>query len=429
MKRYILTSLAIVLGMFMQAQYIKLDASFYSASLDEMKMVDIFLPSNYYIDESIEYPVIYYLHGGGGNQNEGTQFANHYYVTRQEGSYADSVPPAIFVCPDGGYDPFYGSYWVNSALYGNYEDYVVNDLITFIDSEFRTKSDKNFRFITGYSMGGFGTAHIALSNPEKFRACAPQSAAYIAFVDSSMSTLEQRLLEENGDYHFQLGAGNASKFYFTVSGAYAPNLEIEPNHFESLWDTNGNWIDTVWNKWKQFDCSSKIKNLTPENNLSFFLTCGTLDDINCYPPYPKFEDSLEKYNIDYRSVYREYEHGTVDMEANKAIWYWMDSLAYNSYKHLGIDEGMIATDGKLDIYPNPASHTIHISLLSNNSETATISIYNQMGQKMGDETPFETTAVNNDLSLDISSFRNGVYFLKVDIDGKVVSKKFIKINQ
>jgi len=78
------------------------------------------------------------------------------------------------------------------------------------------------------------------------------------------------------------------------------------------------------------------------------------------------------------------------------------------------------------ISPNPASNSIHISLHSRNPETATVSIYNQMGQKMGGEIPLKATVGNNELSLDISSFKNGVYFLQISVDGEMVTKKFIK---
>ena len=398
--------------------FIKIDASFYSEVLDTVKKVDIYLPKDYYEHPDQQYATIYYLHGGDGNQNEGNEFAHHYYNTHAESPLSDSVPAAIFVCPNGDYDPYYGSYWVNSVLYGNFEDYIINDLFAFIESQFRARTEKDFRFITGYSMGGFGSAHIALSNPDKFRACSPMSAAYMGFADTVMNLIKQSLYEENGGYHFDMNAGSTSRFFFTLSGAYAPNLEIEPHHMEFLWDTNGNWVDTVWTKWQNFDCSSEVKNLSPENNLSFFLTCGTIDDILCYPPYLQFEDTLTKYNVDYRSIYSEYIHGLDDTAANANKWRWFDSLAYVAYQHLGTDE-FKELKSNIRLFPNPAKNEVSISV-KGGKIIKEVNIYNQIGQRVIHKKQITHT-------IDVSMLRHGIYIIEVEIDnGKYRSKLMIE---
>ena len=61
--------------------YMKLDASFYSEVMDEVKNIDIYLPADYYVNPDQQYATIYYLHGGGGNQNEGTADAQCIIIT------------------------------------------------------------------------------------------------------------------------------------------------------------------------------------------------------------------------------------------------------------------------------------------------------------------------------------------------------------
>ena len=69
MKKLLIVFVIMLLFQLVTGQsYMKLDASFYSPSLDMNKMVDIYLPGDYYLHPELEYPVIYYLHGGGGNQ-------------------------------------------------------------------------------------------------------------------------------------------------------------------------------------------------------------------------------------------------------------------------------------------------------------------------------------------------------------------------
>lgn len=419
MKKILIKVLGFCLVLNVQAQYIKMDASFYSQALDTIKKVDIYLPSDYFVNEEINYPVIYYLHGGGGSQNEGVQFANHYYVTHAENPLSDSMPAAIFVCADGSFDPYYGSYWVNSKLYGNHEDYIVNDLTTFIESEFRAMPERGFRFITGYSMGGFGSAHMALSNPEKYRACAPMSAAYLTFADTVMHEIKEGLYKENGSYHIQLSAGSVSKFFITLSGAIAPNLEVEPYQCEMLWDTNGNWVDSVWTKWQKFDCSIQVKKLIPENKLNFFLACGNVDDIYCYPPYLQFEDTLNKYGVDFKSVYNEYDHGTVDLEANAQIWQWMDSLIYNSYQAMGV-ELLPLEKPTVTVYPNPVQSELHISIEDPAISIASLSVYNHLGQLV-------LKKMESVKSINVSELEAGVYFIRVESPRHITSLRFIKL--
>ena len=258
--------------------FMKLDARFYSQALDEERMVDIYLPADYYVNTNIYYPTIYYLHGAGGDQNEGYSNAMTYYSQY----YSDTVhggPPAIMVSPDGSCEPYSGSGYVNSPLYGNFEDYISQDLIKFIDSNFRTIPEKEFRFITGYSMGGFGSAYHTIRHPELFRGCAPSSACFLSMQDTVINTWEEHLVAENGGYHFDPDAGKWSSLFFTISGVYAANMSLPPYHIEMLWDTNGNQIDTVREKMNDFDCYLLADNLKPEDNVSFYLICGTIDEL------------------------------------------------------------------------------------------------------------------------------------------------------
>ncbi len=56
--------------------YIKLDTSFYSEALGEVKNIDVYLPADYYANPDQQYAVIYYLHGATENQNPALSFAN-----------------------------------------------------------------------------------------------------------------------------------------------------------------------------------------------------------------------------------------------------------------------------------------------------------------------------------------------------------------
>jgi len=405
----------------------RINASFYSQALDTTQKAVIWLPNDYYMNLDIRHPVIYYLHGAGGNQNESLQFAMHYFSTHAENPLSDSMPAAIIVSPDGSCKPYLGSYWVNSALYGNFEDYVISDLIPFIESEFRVMPDKNFRFVTGYSMGGYGSAHLALKHPDKFRACAPMSAGHLSYTDSLMNGWLNTLYEENGSYHFTYNAGQVTKLFFTASGGFSPNLDITPYFIEMLWDTTGMMVDTVWAKWQNYNCSNMVSSLSPEQNLSFFLICGTEDEYGCYPPYLMFADSLEKYNINYRSIYNAYGHGPTDPVANAAMWRWIDSLAFVAYKTVGIEESFNNSSKALSIYPNPTSDIVIIGYELIASENVIISIFNGAGQEIYRFDEGKKEKGKQFYNWDSKNFPNGNYFCRVQIGNETITKKIIKV--
>jgi glucans biosynthesis protein C len=61
-----------------------------------------------------------------------------------------------------------GSWYRNSPLTGNWEDFVVRDVVSFIDSRFRTVASAPARGVAGHGMGGMGALELALKHPEVF---------------------------------------------------------------------------------------------------------------------------------------------------------------------------------------------------------------------------------------------------------------------
>ena len=63
-----------------------------------------------------------------------------------------------------------GSFYVNSPVTGNWEDFITQDVVGYVDSHFRTLAQAESRGITGHSMGGFGALNIAMHRPDVFSA-------------------------------------------------------------------------------------------------------------------------------------------------------------------------------------------------------------------------------------------------------------------
>ena len=127
----------------------------------------VVLPASYDQSPEKRYPVVYLLHGHGGN------YAAYVNQTRPQLPQDASNMEFIAVCPDGGRDSWY---WDSPADPKNrYETFVASELVKYIDKHYRTKADRTGRAITGFSMGGHGALWLAFRHPETFGACGSMS--------------------------------------------------------------------------------------------------------------------------------------------------------------------------------------------------------------------------------------------------------------
>ncbi|MBN3820783.1 esterase family protein, partial [Paraburkholderia sp. Se-20369] len=113
------------------------------------------------------FPAVYVLHGSGGDHTDWT--ANTHI-----GELADRYR-VILVMPDGGHESWYIDSPFESG--SRYETFVGKEVVSYVDTHFRTIATKRARAITGLSMGGFGALRIALDRPDAFGAAGSISGA------------------------------------------------------------------------------------------------------------------------------------------------------------------------------------------------------------------------------------------------------------
>ncbi len=136
-----------------------------SKTLGQTTHYSIYLPPGYETS-TLDYPVLYLLHGGGDNWKD-------WLLKGQAATIADKTiasgdaPEMIIVMPDGMQN------WYNNNFDGtfNYEDYFFCELIPHIEATYRCRTEKQYRAISGLSMGGRGCLLYALKHPDKFQAC------------------------------------------------------------------------------------------------------------------------------------------------------------------------------------------------------------------------------------------------------------------
>lgn len=149
----------------------------------------VYIPDCYYTDSITHYPVIYYLHGGTGNQREARWMINRIDTAIREGRMDPVLVVAPQALPIGWYinantsDP--------KVTSGPIEDLIILDLIPFIDENYRTIAAREGRGIEGFSMGGRGAMMLGLKHPDIFGAISSVAGALVNWDEEPL----QRALE------------------------------------------------------------------------------------------------------------------------------------------------------------------------------------------------------------------------------------------
>ena len=127
-----------------------------SAAMGAAVKVSVVTPAAYGADGISRYPVVYLLHGAG---NDHTTYLQPFLL--------DGVDKWRFIAvvPDGKLD-----WWMDSPLLPKVrrETFVVNELVPWVDAEFRTLPQRQRRAIAGHSMGGQGAMRLGMRHADVF---------------------------------------------------------------------------------------------------------------------------------------------------------------------------------------------------------------------------------------------------------------------
>lgn len=141
-----------------------------SAALGQTKQYNVYLPPDWC--HLADLPLLVMLHGLDGDH---TDWVNKGHLDQAADALilAGEIKPLIILMPDGD-----NSFYVNGT-YGEYETYVVDELIGAVDAEFPTAAARDSRFIGGLSMGGYGALYLGLRHPDLFSAIGAHSPAIL----------------------------------------------------------------------------------------------------------------------------------------------------------------------------------------------------------------------------------------------------------
>lgn len=197
-----------------------------SPKLGKQRRLTIYTPPGYE-KASEEYPVLYLLHGAGGDEEAWITLGRTAQI--MDNLIAQGkAKPMIVVMPNGnvsqsaapgeGLRGFYKpQFMVPNTMDGNYEA-SFPDIMKFVETNYRVKTEKSNRAIAGLSMGGFHSLHISRYYPNTFDFVGLFSAAILPNQNVSHEvyhnideTLKQQM--ENGYELYWIGMGKTDFLY------------------------------------------------------------------------------------------------------------------------------------------------------------------------------------------------------------------------
>lgn len=142
------------------------------------RRMTVYLPAGYNDETARKYPVLYLLHGSGGDENAWAELGRACQILDNQIAQGNAVP-MIVVMPNGnGTEEAAPGEYPNSmtkpgfikakTMDGKFEATFMDDIVKYVESHYRVEADAAHRAVAGLSMGGFHSLYISLNNPGKF---------------------------------------------------------------------------------------------------------------------------------------------------------------------------------------------------------------------------------------------------------------------
>jgi S-formylglutathione hydrolase FrmB len=125
-----------------------------------------------------------------------------------------------------------GAWYLSSPTVGDYETYITKELVSEVDSKYRTLPSRDSRGITGCSMGGDGAAHLALTYPDVFSVAVPISGTYDWEADPSWEVAKTYWTVQPQSWEDWPKMDGWSQAYLAFAAAAAANPDNPPFYLD-----------------------------------------------------------------------------------------------------------------------------------------------------------------------------------------------------
>jgi len=294
-----------------------------------VRKMQIYTPPGYEKHGEQHYPVVYLLHGLPFSEKcytdiktwdewiGGTSPFQEYPDFPSEGfrEWVDgliesgTIEPMIIVMPNAANEMYGFSFYTNSILNGNFEDFIVKDLVNYIDDNYRTIASSGGRAVIGNSQGGYAAIKFGLLHPDKFGVVASHSG--LLYLDGMLS-LGEVVVAENPDGFM---GPDPDKFLtsagYAMSSAWSPNLSNPPFLVDLPFEyPSGDVIEEVRLRWLEHDVFTMLDDYS--NNFrslnGIYMDAGMYDELGINEMMGAFSMKLDGYVIPHKAELFEGSH-------------------------------------------------------------------------------------------------------------------------
>lgn len=432
MKTILTSAFSFLLIFALYAQGEIISTTFTSPSFDgESFNLNVYLPEGY--DENSEpYPLYIFLHGccGLNHNTHVADFEDRLNTLIEE----ERIAPLVVAFPSAQ-GSLYGNrhVWFNSELNGPYSDLITEDLLNWLEDNYNLSGEK--RAVGGFSMGADGAIRMGLRRADLFLASISHSGfPALDFVTNLIPGLIAETGQSAPPYEFSPSNGVFSSQVFGVSTAWSPNPDNEPYGVDFPLDENGLLIDSVFWRWKlNADVDSIVQHNwepTGEVPLSIYFDAGLSESF--LGPNQLLNTQLNELstNLGYTISYKYLEfpggHALPTPKIDSSLL-WLDSI-FDAVLPSGTSEDYTISN-ELILRANPVvGNQLHFEITNCHACCLrSVQLTDQLGRILS-TIPVKDLTMQTDSSytLNVSSLKNGVYFLLVETQTEVIVQQFIR---
>lgn len=201
-----------------------------------------------------------------------------------------------------------GSWFVNSALQGNYEDYITKELLNFVENKYRVLRHRNSRALAGlFTAGGYGAMTLAMKHPDLFSIALSYSGV-LSWDVGVKGGFYQSVIAENPDgMKFPENIYDPKKAFtamlYAIHAAITPNLNNPPDFIDLPFEyPSGKIIDAVYQKSMKFDATTMVDSHQDElrSLRGIYLEVSSSDPDGLTQQARAFHETLDSYGIPHR---------------------------------------------------------------------------------------------------------------------------------
>ena len=209
---------------------------------DPARQMLVYLPAGYDPASPRRYPVIYLL------SNPFQPGYRYDFEHRDAQALFDETIAAgiigkfILVAPDMN-TPLGSSWYVNSPVTGNWEDFMTRELVPYIDANFKTLADRNSRGIAGVFIGGYGAIRFGMRHPDVFGSVYAMHPVGTGSGVSISMTIPRWEILANPQSLDDVKKDGRTQIFTTIFQAHLPNPEKPPLYIDLVARQDGNRLD------------------------------------------------------------------------------------------------------------------------------------------------------------------------------------------